>query len=94
MHHRVDLLLLEQVLHGIAVAQVEQVELDALAGQFLDPAERVGARVAQVVQHHDLVARFQQFQAGVRADIAGAAGDQDAEGCFGFGYISYLVPQL
>jgi len=36
-----------------------------------------GAAVGEVVEHHQVVARFQQHQAGVAADETGAAGHKD-----------------
>ena len=62
-----------------------------LAGDALDPIQGLGIAIAVVVQHRHAVARVEQFQAGVAADIAGAAGDKDVHGfsvCGGFGWAS------
>ncbi len=75
--HRIDFFLPEQQINRFGVAQVGQVKLDVFAGQFLHPAQGIGFGVAEVVDDHDLVARFEQFDAGVGADVAGAAGDED-----------------
>ena len=47
------------------------------AGDAFDPRERFAVRVAEVVEDGDVVASLQQFHAGVRTDVAGAAGYQD-----------------
>lgn len=33
--------------------------------------------IEEVVEHHDFVTCLQQFDAGVRADVAGTASDED-----------------
>ena len=50
---------------------------EAIAGDFLNPADRLLAGVGQVVGHHDIVAGVDKLHTGVAADIAGAAADQD-----------------
>ena len=64
----------------IEVDQVDLVEGEGAPAQGLDPAQGLPARVGQVVDDRDLVAAVQQFQAGVTADITGAAGDENMHG--------------
>src|ERR1700761_4967824 len=48
-----------------------------LLADLLDAFECCAAAVGKVVEYHDLVAGIEQFDAGVGADIAGAAGHQN-----------------
>ena len=81
MDHRPGLRgLPEDALQGVPVEQVDLVEGERLSAQVLDPAQRLPAGVDQVVDDRDPVAALQQFQAGVRADVAGAAGDENMHG--------------
>ena len=76
--HGVDVRVLgEQGLHLVLMAQLGPDEGDGLPGDFLHPAQGLLAGVVEVVRHHDLIARVDQLHAGVAADIAGAAGDQN-----------------
>ena len=47
------------------VADVAVDEVQGLAGELLHPLQGLRRAVAQVVQHGDLVAGFEQGQAGV-----------------------------
>ena len=66
--------------HGVqacAVAQVDPVEDQRSARELLDPAQRLLLAVAEVVDDGDVVAGPQQLHAGVAADVAGSAGDEN-----------------
>ncbi len=67
----------EQVIEQPAVADIALHELRRLGGDLLDAGQHGGAAVAQIVQADHLVAGVQQFNPGVRGDIAGGAGQQD-----------------
>jgi hypothetical protein len=70
MHDRVDAMIAERAGKGFAVADVT---LDQRS-----PVDGVGMAGGQVVIDDGQVTGFGQGLAGVRADIAGAAGDKDA----------------
>ena len=72
----VDGMLVEQLLHGRAVAQVGLAEGEVLAGDAADAVQCLGLGVDEIVDDDDLMSRVEQFYASVAADIAGAAGDQ------------------
>jgi len=56
------------------------VELELAPGQRADAAQTLLAGVVEIVDDRDPVARVQQLQAGVAADVAGAAGDEEGTG--------------
>ena len=64
---------------GVApcVEQVHLVEGEGPTRQLLGAPQRLGLAVAEVVDHHDLVAGLEEFHRGVAADEAGAAGHED-----------------
>ena len=75
----VDVVLLEDAVEQGGVADVPPIEgADLPARDALDAAQGLLAGVGEVVDHHDLVARLEQLDAGVAADEAGTAGHQDA----------------
>ena len=94
----VDLMGIEDLVHGIAVEHVGLVEGEVLGGLVahdgLDTVDGDGAGVGEVVDDDDLVATLEQLNDGVRADKAGATGYEDA-GVFGvecFGHVvSYRI---
>jgi hypothetical protein len=67
--------LLEHCAQRVEVEQVHLVKGDGFAAQRFHPPDRFPARVAEVVDDGDPATGVEQFQAGVAADIAGAAGD-------------------
>ena len=76
--------------HGVqrgAVAQIGPDEGEVTPGDRAHPAQRLLLAVAQVVDHDQVVAGAQQFDAGVAADVTGTAGDQDAHGGSPWGQI-------
>jgi len=81
VQHRIDALGGEDVFHRGAVAHVGVVERQARIGRELAQArEHRGFRIAEVVDHYGPVARPGEHDAGVRTDVAEAAGDQDIAG--------------
>ena len=68
--HRVGAQGVEQGFHRRPVPQVQHVERDA--------GHRLGVARGQVVHDPDVLAARAQQPDGVAADVAGAAGDQDA----------------
>ena len=67
----------EDLLHILMAGHVCIVEAEVLAGDLLDPIQNHGRSVIIVICHYDIVASVQQFDAGVAADITGAAGNQN-----------------
>ena len=69
----VDLILLEDPVHRLSVADVRLVEFDLLSGKFLDPFQALPAGIAEIVDDHRFVAGVIQLDHGVAADITGSA---------------------
>ena len=67
----------EDLLHVLAAGHVCLVEAEILAGDLLDPVQNHRRSIIIVICHHDIVASVQQFDAGVAADVAGTAGNQN-----------------
>ena len=94
----IDLMGIEDLVHGLAVEHVGLVEGEVLGGLFahdgLDAVDSDSAGVGEVIDDDDLVAALEQLNDGVRADKAGATGNEDA-GVFGvecFGHVvSYRI---
>ena len=94
----VDLMGVEDLVHGLAVEHVGLVEGEVLGSLFahdgLDAVDGDGAGVGEVIDDDDLVAALEQLNDGVRADKTGATGYEDA-GVFGvecFGHVvSYRI---
>ncbi len=55
MDHRLDLVIGKQLLQASPIQHIPFDEDDRLAGDLLDPLERLGGGVGEVVQHHDLL---------------------------------------
>ena len=66
----VDGVFAEHLFESGGVAHVLLVEAHRFAGDLPDALDRLGGRVAQVVDDDHAVARLQQFDAGMRADVA------------------------
>ena len=94
----VDLMGIEDLVHRIAVEHVGLVEGEVLGGLVahdgLDAVDGDGAGVGEIIDDDDLVATLEQLNDGVRADKAGATGNEDT-GVFGvecFGHVvSYRI---
>ena len=67
----------EVLLRGGGVHLARDDEPRALAGDRLDAVQRLGRAVREVVEDRDRMARGVGRDAGVAADVAGAAGDED-----------------
>ena len=65
--------LAEDVLDVIGLGHVGFVEAEVLAGDLLDAVQHHRAGVVKVVRHDDVVPCVQQLDAGVAADVSGAA---------------------
>ena len=59
------------------VPYVSLVEFDFPAGNGLHPLQALGVGVAQVVDDRHIVSAVEKFNAGMGADVSGAAGDQN-----------------
>ena len=94
----VDLVSVEDLVHGLAVEHISLVEGEVFGSLFahdgLDAVNGDSAGIGEVVDDDDLVAALEQLNDGVRADKAGATGYEDA-GVFGvecFGHaVSYRI---
>lgn len=67
----------KDLLHILLAGHVSLIEAEVLAGDLLHPLQRGVAGVVEVVRHYDVIARVQQLDAGVAADVTSAAGDQN-----------------
>ena len=59
------------------VPYVSLVEFDFPAGNGLHPLQALGVGVAQVVDDRHIVSAVEKFNAGMGADVSGAAGNQN-----------------
>ena len=75
MDDRVDLGLGKDLFKTLAVEEVDLVEFEVLAGDLADAVEGLGLGVDKVVDNDEFLPAFEKLDAGVGADIAGAAGD-------------------
>ena len=65
--------------HAIGLGRVAEIDLfedDRFTREFLDPRQRFARAVAQIVQHHDVIAGIQQLHAAMTADVTRPARDQ------------------
>ena len=58
------------------VPHIAFVKRQSFAGKLLHPLQGLGVGVAQIVDDNHITTQFQQFQTGVRTDIAGTAGNK------------------
>lgn len=72
MNDRIDIMLVEYGTGIRLVAQIRLDEGDGFTRDFLHPLDSRVLTVAQVVQDDDLVARPEQLDIGMGADITGA----------------------
>src|SRR3954471_7201559 len=81
MHHGLRLIGRHDALKRWAIAQVELMEGDArVRRECADAIEDLRLRVHQVVDAPQATARRREHDAGVRPDVAEAAGDEDRAG--------------
>mmetsp|Transcript_59718 Transcript_59718/g.129435 ORF Transcript_59718/g.129435 Transcript_59718/m.129435 type:complete len:259 (-) Transcript_59718:179-955(-) len=76
MHHSRDAMLAEDIRERSLVADIHLVEGHAASCQLLDTAQALLVRVAEVVDHHYLVAFLDELKDGVGANIPNAARDE------------------
>ena len=67
----------EDVLHILVLGHICLVKAEVLAGDLLDAVQHHRRCIIIVICHNNVVASVQQFDAGVAADITGAAGNQN-----------------
>jgi hypothetical protein len=82
VQYRADLAFGEDRSQRGAVAQICLMELDRLSGQLTQPLQHRRLGVREVIDDGELVARRGERNAGVRTDVAEAAGDEDGLGHF------------
>ena len=58
-----------------SIANVAFDEARTLAAERFQPVDDIGAAVAEIVENEQVMPGLCQRNAGVRADVAGAAGD-------------------
>ena len=68
---------LEQLLHLVGVSQLGLDEGDALADNVLHAVDGFLAGIAEVVGDNDVIARLDELNAGMAADVPGAAGNEN-----------------
>ena len=68
----------EDLLHILVFGHIGLIEAEVLAGDLLDAVEDHGGCIIVVVRHDDVVAGIQELDAGVAADVACAAGNQNS----------------
>ncbi len=71
------LMLLKDAAHGFAVAQIGFVEGEIPAGDFADVVQRLRLGIDEIIDDDDLVPRVEQLDAGVSANVSGAARNQN-----------------
>ena len=76
MNHSIGANLLEEGLHALEVEQINLVEFGGAASQLGDALEGLLGRVSEVIHDDDVVACLEQFKYGVRANVAGTAGNE------------------
>ena len=76
VNHGVGANLLEESLHAFEVEQINLVELGGAASEFSDALEGLFGGVGEVIHDDDVVACLEQFKYGVRANVAGTAGNE------------------
>ena len=78
VNHRADVRVLgEEGLHLVLAAQLRLDKGDFLSHDLLHPVDSLLTGVIQIVGHHDVIARLDELHAGVAADVAGAAADEN-----------------
>ena len=73
VNHRVDRLSRESDVQRLRVAQIALNKRKILAGNLADAVQRLRFGVAEVIDDDNLMSFFQQFHAGMAANIARAA---------------------
>lgn len=77
MNDIVDIrVLLEHLIQGLLIGDVERVVLGSLAADQLDAVQDLLGGVVEVVDDDDLVVGLEESERGERADVAGATGEE------------------
>ena len=82
MDDRVDFILGKNSVQPRAVADVTFAELEVAAGNFPDAIERFRLAVIEIIEYNDLITLLDEFDAGVRADVTGAARNKNRHNSF------------
>ena len=77
MNHYLGTALFERLFKQYAVTDVTFNKGRPLAGNDFDAIDDVGVGIGQVVVKRDVVASFKQYDCGMRADEAHAAGEEN-----------------
>ena len=72
----------ENFFESRVVEQIDFVEFRRLAREFRAALDGFFLRVVKVVDNRDVVACLEQFDDGVRADVAGASGNENSHNIF------------
>ena len=71
-----NVMLFKDTVQSSPVSHIYFIEVQRFAGDLLYTLQRLGTGVYQVIRYDNAVALFKKFNAGVAADIPGAAGYQ------------------
>src|SRR5690242_5603488 len=77
MNHRAGSALMQCCDEGGAIAGIAMDQVQLFARDALDTYERFGMTIAKIVENRNVKARVQQFNAGVRTNITGSAGNKN-----------------
>ncbi len=67
----------ENRIESLFVDQVDLMKDDGSAGYLLDTLQGYSAWIGKIVDNGNIMSFFQQFKAGVAADITGPAGNKN-----------------
>ena len=76
MDDGIDVVFGKDSVHAFLVQQIHLIKLEVFAGDFPDAVQCLRLGVDEVVEDDDFLPLVQQLHAGVRTNVAGAAGDQ------------------
>jgi hypothetical protein len=77
MHHRRQFMLGEYLIKGGVIIDIQSMEYRSDASNLLDASQHFNLTVAQIVHHHRKVARRNQFNTHMTADITSSTGYQN-----------------
>ena len=77
MNDAADLIFRENFAQQRFITDITFVKFQTLSGELLHTVQALRVGIAQIVNDHHAVTAFQQFHAGMAADITGAAGNQN-----------------
>ena len=76
VHHRIDGVARKNAVQRRAVADIHPLKHRRLAADLLQPVQHLGRAVREIIHPHHRKAGLLQRNPGVRADVAGGAGEQ------------------